>query len=271
MYLIRSIKSGSPLLFYTGLGHLLLFAVFLALSFTDGREVLGLNVWIKPMKFALSIWIYLWTFAWLLLFLRDRTGWTSWVALGASATMILEILIIGIQAARGQRSHFNIATDFDLAMFNIMGLAILANFLINAWVAYSYFRSDVPLEKPMLAAVRAGLVLFLLASAAGGLMVFKMGHTVGTADGGPGLFFLNWSMEHGDLRVAHFVGLHALQLLPLTAWLVNGISDNPYITLAAVMVAAICMALFFIATLLQALAGRPFVGMLSCDGVFFLT
>jgi hypothetical protein len=259
MYLIRSIKGGSPLLFYMGLGHLLLFALFLTLFFADPREVLGISAWIKPMKFALSIWIYLWTFAWLLLFLKDRTGRTSLLALGASVTMLVEILIIGSQAARGQRSHFNIDTDFDLAMFSIMGMAILANFLINVRVTFLYFRSDVPLEKPMLAAVRAGLVLFLFASAVGGWMVFRMGHTVGAADGGPGLFFLNWSLEHGDLRVAHFVGLHALQLLPLTAWLVYGISENPYITLGVVIMASVCIALFFIATLLQALAGRPFV------------
>ena len=43
-------------------------------------------------------------------------------------------------------------------------------------------------------------------------------HTVGAPDGGPGIAGVGWSKQHGDLRVPHFLGLHALQIIPLLVW-----------------------------------------------------
>ena len=63
--------------------------------------------------------------------------------------------------------------------------------------------------------MRLGLALFVVGSVQGFLIVGNLGHAVPGPDGGPGLPLINWALDRGDLRVAHFIGLHALQALPL--------------------------------------------------------
>jgi len=103
----------------TGWGTAALFVALLAVAPFDSRTVTGLNPWVKPLKFCLSITAYVWTLAWLLGHLRTR--WTRLVSWGTSLVFVVEMACIVSQAARGVASHFNVATPYDEAVFSLMG------------------------------------------------------------------------------------------------------------------------------------------------------
>ena len=130
----------------------------------------------------------------------------------------LEIAGIALQSLRGTTSHFNERTAFDSAVFGLMGTMILLSTLLAAALLFLYCTVPTDLPSPYVWAVRLGLVLFLFGSSVGPMMVRRGAHAVGVPDGGPGLPLVNWSTKGGDLRVAHALGLHALQILPLAAW-----------------------------------------------------
>ena len=172
------------------------------------------------MKFAASIAIYLWTVAWLLGPVRDRRRSTVAISRGIAFVMIVEIVCIALQAARGTTSHYNTATPFDTIIFNFMGLGIVVNTLLVMWLFALYLRR-LPLPAAYLWGIRLGLLLFVAGSLEGALMIARAAHTVGLPDGGRGLPFVNWSTQGGDLRAAHALGLHALQVLPFVGYVIS--------------------------------------------------
>jgi hypothetical protein len=238
--------------------------------FIDPRIITGMPAWLKPAKFAASILIYTLTLAWIFRYLpdwprlRSLTGWVT------SVVMVLEIAIISIQAARGTTSHFNVGTPLDAALFSIMGIAILIAWFASIAVAVALFRQK--LTDPVMGwAVRLGVLITVLGAATGGLMIVPTSaqqaeaqathhmtvsgaHTVGAPDGGPGMPGTGWSREHGDLRAPHFLGLHAMQILPLLAWLWKPKRAS------TIIAAGGAYGLLFALALAQALAGRPFLG-----------
>lgn len=130
--------------------------------------------------------------------------------------LIEQIIIIG-QASKGEISHFNISTAFNAMLFNIMGLAIFVNTLMVFW-AFRLLRKEEHLPLGYKRGIQLGMWIFIIASLEGYVMAANLGHTVGAPDGLDGIFFLNWTKGYIDLRVFHFLGLHALQVVPIFAW-----------------------------------------------------
>jgi hypothetical protein len=245
-----------------GFAFVALLVVLSALSLFDSQQILGINRWIKPSKFASSIAIYFFTLAVYLNFLRGFEKSKKVIAWSVIALMTGEIVLILMQAVRGTTSHFNNSNAFNAAVFGAMGLMIVVNTLLVVYLAVLYFRVEVELPKALIWGMRLGLILFLLASAQGGYMSAQTGHAVGVPDGGAGLPFVNWSTEGGDLRAAHFVGMHALQAIPLFAAMLIFLQKR-FSAIRATALTIIFSILYLAAfsiVFTQALRGKPLLG-----------
>jgi hypothetical protein len=254
---LQELYQSNPVLSITGWLHWILALLLVVLIPFDSRTILGISPWIKPMKFSVSIAIYVWTLAWYLRYLSRRRRSVKLLSWGVAFTMVAEITLITLQSAHGVPSHFNIATPVDATLFAVMGSMIGFNTLLLMWVTVLFFVDRAELPPAYLWGIRFGLVVFLLASFEGVLMVIHGSHTVGAADGGAGLPLVNWSRQHGDLRVAHFVGMHALQVLPLAGyWIAGGRSPErakvAYTALMFLVYLGIMASLFWMAW-----QGRP--------------
>ena len=253
---LRVLHRVNPPLCWTGWVNVGLAALALTLLPLDQRVVTGVLVWLKPLKFALSITLYAWTLAWLLADLPPAAQRSvrriSW---GVALSMAVEQGVIFLQAARGTTSHYNIRTALDGLLFGAMGLFIMLNTVLTIWALYLVWRHRPHGPAGYVWGVRLGVLVFLGGSVLGGMMIHNMQHTVGAPDGGPGLPGLGWSTRAGDLRAAHFLGLHALQALPLLGWALS--RWRPRRATALTWVGAACYVGAVAALFALAMAGRP--------------
>ncbi|WP_331749235.1 MULTISPECIES: hypothetical protein [unclassified Streptomyces] len=200
----------------------------------DGRTVLGEGVWLKPLKFAVSFGLYTITLAWMI----GRTErWQRTLRRLGTVTVVLfivpEISVITFQAVRGERSHFNVSSTLNDVLVKAMGGAAYIGWTMTLLLGI-FLLWQRKVDRPLAWAIPIGLFVSLAGMSIGYLMTTPTAaqqramdagehpstlgaHSVGVLDGGAGLPLTDWATGGGDLRVAHFVGLHALQLLPLAA------------------------------------------------------
>lgn len=224
----------------------------------DERVLRGVSVWVKPMKFMLSVALLALTTAWFARHLpaavRQGRAWTAlvWTLI---ATGGFEVGYITLQAALGQASHYNVGSAFHGLMYTLMGAGALALTATQPWLAWLLWRhGDRALPGAYRQAVLLGLVLtFVLGAGVGMLLGGRQ------PPAGPGLPLLGWSTVGGDLRAAHFVGIHAGQALPLLAAAL--LAWRPRIAPAGVWVGTAAWTALWAAVLVQALQGRPLLAL----------
>jgi hypothetical protein len=242
-----------------GIAMLAMSVVALTLQAIDPRLLeSGVNVWVKPAKFFSSVGIFSLTAAWFFGYVRPERRRSP--AMRATVTVLViagtfELIWISWQAAHGLESHFNNDTPFYSIMYALMGLfavLLVGTTLPLAWEIVR--RPAVHLRSEFVAAVVIGLVLtFLLGGILGGYMSSQAGHAVGHEGGRT--FFFGWNRLGGDLRIAHFLGIHAEQAIPIMAALAGASGARALwavVILGSAIYAAVTLAIFA-----QAVAGRP--------------
>lgn len=197
---------------------LLALLVPLALAWAlDDRVLRDANVWIKPFKFTLSVAVLALTTAWFVGHLpaaRRTHRSVDWIVGLLMGSGTFELVYITLQAALGQASHYNETDLLHTVMYTLMGIGALVLTATQPMLAWQLHRHpDATRPRVYRHAVLLGLVLTFVLGAGAGMLLGNRP----PASAGATLPVLGWSLAGGDLRPAHFVGIHAEQLLPFIA------------------------------------------------------
>jgi hypothetical protein len=261
----------------TAVGALMLVAAVASVAgqAVDPRVIAGAPAWLKPFKFAISTSVYSLTLAWIFSWLpgwphvRRIVGWTT------AIVFVLEVAIIDAQAWRGTTSHFNVSTPVNAMLFAIMGGAILLQTFVSMAVAVAVWRQRFS-DRALGWALRFGMTLTIVGALTGPLMTRPTAaqladaragarmtvagaHSVGGVDGGAGIPVTGWSREHGDLRVPHFIGLHAVQALAFVAVALRRWRRPESVRVKTVLAATASYASLFVLLLWEALSAQSVV------------
>jgi hypothetical protein len=232
----RAWRTNRPLTIL-GVAMILAFLAALAGILLDRRVITGAPAWLKPAKFAISVSVYCFTFVWLLGFVEKRPRVARFAANVTVVSFIAEMTVILTQAARGTTSHFNMTTPLNSFLWLTMGAFIVVVWMMNLLLAMLLTFERIS-NRPLAWSLRLGLLVSLVGMGAAFFMVGPTpeqraamatghgprivgAHSFGIGDGGPGLPIVGWSTVGGDLRVAHFVGIHAIQVLPFFGWYIT--------------------------------------------------
>lgn len=210
----------------------------LVLYFFDDRTIRDVPVWVKPIKFMAATIVMSLTTAWFIPLLpmqwrnHSQTQWMVKILILSSG---FEVFYISWQAALGQASHYNSSDAFHIAMYAVMGIMAVVLTATQGWLGWKIYQTQSR-TKVLTAyeqAVVQGLLLTFVLTVING---FLLGGQQPQA--GQGLPLLGWHLAGADLRPAHFISVHAEQIIPFLGFcLSHWIKDSQAkITLHLIMV-----------------------------------
>lgn len=239
-------------------------ALFFLMSIFDARLLDGVNIWSKPLKFALSFAVLFLTMSMVAQRLSEpvQNGkLMTIVALSLVVNFFIEMIYISSQAAQVQHSHWNFSSSFTIKMYSLMGISavglVAAVFVMGIAVKRDQHAQFMPMTK---AAIVYGFILSsILTFFLAGYMSTSNGHFVGTPPpGAPVLPLVGWSAAVGDLRPAHFLALHAMQVLPILGIILD---HKKIVRKSLVITAAVVYVCLDLAVFVQALNGNPLIAL----------
>ncbi len=197
--------------------------VLVPLWILDTRELLGVSVWEKPIKFFISAAIFSFTYSWLSSFITKGARRVKAAGLFIAVSLTVELVLISAMAILGTTSHFNVSSPTAIVIWSLMAtfisIVLFSTIFISLMILFQKqkeFNLKLALALGSVnTAVGMGLAYLMTWPSAAQLANYQGiagAHAVGVSDGGPGLPFLGWSTVGGDLRVGHFFGLHSIQV-----------------------------------------------------------
>jgi hypothetical protein len=203
----------SKFLVIYGLIMLVILILTFAWSLNDDRLIRDVGVWVKPMKFMAATSLFALTTVWVLRIANsnvDQTNAFAWITALLVSTSLFEVVYISYQASQASASHYNVSDPFHAFMFGVMALAAVGLTASQAWLAWEIWKEKSGAEIPVetLGVVIGLTMTFVLSTISG----FMLGGNQPPA--GQGLPIVGWHL-YKDIRPAHFLGVHAQQLIPL--------------------------------------------------------